>query len=148
MLDHYADSTYMPTRRAAAMKKSMFASQTLPRFNVRLTATLKAWVAQEAAARKCPMNTVILDALSMTMNQALREQLRREHDAAVRLAISIAQLPKGTAIVLQTEQHDLITDILVREPFQTNYSILARVHGEQVVFADNTAETAENGSSQ
>ena len=113
----------------------MFASQILPRLNVRLPAALKDWVAQEAADRKCPMNTVVLDALTMKMDQALSEQLGKKHDATVKLAISVAQLPKGTEIVLQTKHHDLRTGILVREPSQTNYSFLAEVHGEDVVFA-------------
>ncbi len=125
----------------------MFASQTLPRLNVRLPSAIKDWVAQEAADRKCPMNTVVLDALTMKMDQVLSEQLGKKHDAAVNLAISVAQLPKGTEIVLQTKHHDLRTDILVREPSQTDYSFLARVHGEEVVFAGDPITTVvESGA--
>ena len=125
----------------------MFASQILPRLNVRLPAALEDWVAQEAADRKCPMNTVVLDALSMMRDKAVSEQLSKKHDAAVKLAISVAQLPKGMEIVLQTEHHDLRTDILVREPSQSDYSTLARVHGEEVVFAGDPAATfAEAGA--
>jgi len=120
----------------------------LPKIIFRLPAALKAWVAEEAAGRKCPMNMVILDALTMKMDQALSEQLGQKHDAAVKLAISVAQLPKGTAIVFQTEHHDLRTDILVREPSQTDYSILARVHGEEVVFADDIPGDARSGDGQ
>ena len=126
----------------------MFASQTLPRLNVRLPAALKDWVAQEAADRKCPMNTIVLDALTMKMDQALSEQLAKKHDAAVNLAISVAQLPKGTAIILQTEHHGLRADILVREPLQVDYSILARVDGEEVVFAHNITGAAQSGDGQ
>jgi hypothetical protein len=53
-----------------------------------------------------------------------------QHAAAIEMAISVALLPKGTAIILQTKRHHLGTDILVCEPSQTNYSILAQVHGE------------------
>ena len=56
----------------------MFSSQILPRLNVRLPAALKDWVAQEAADRKCPMNTVVLHALSMMRDHALSEQRGQE----------------------------------------------------------------------
>jgi hypothetical protein len=60
-----------------------------------------------------------------------------QHAAAIEMAISVALLPRGTAIILQTKRHHLGTDILVCEPSQTNYSILAQVDGEEVVFVDD-----------
>lgn len=71
-----------------------------------------------------------------------------QHAAAIEMAISVAQLPKGTAIMLQSKHHQLRTDILVREPLQTNYSILARVHGEEVVFANDIGGDARGGDGQ
>ncbi len=125
----------------------MFASQSLPRLNIRLTAALRAWVAQEAVERKCPMNTVVLDALTMKMEQGLSELLGKKHDAAVKLAISVAQLPKGTGIVLQTDYLKLKTDILVRAPSDADYAVLAHVSGEEVAFSDDpTAAVAEAGA--
>jgi hypothetical protein len=38
---------------------------------------------------------------------------------------------------LQTEHDHLGTDILARRPSQADYSVLARVNGEEVVFADD-----------
>jgi hypothetical protein len=69
------------------------------------------------------------------------------HAAAIEMAISVARLPKGTAIILQVKGHHLRTDILVCEPSQTNYSILAQVHGEEVVFIDDfETPVAESGA--
>ena len=67
--------------------------------------------------------------------------------AAVKLAISVSQLPKGTTIVLQTDYLKLKTDILVRAPSDADYAVLARVSGEEVVFADDpTVAVAETGT--
>jgi hypothetical protein len=122
----------------------VFASQSLPRLNVRLPAIMKAWVAQEAADRNCPMNTVVLDAMSTRMNLASIEQMNKKHDAAIKLAISVAQVPKGTAIILQSDRPKLKTDILVKGSADADYSVLARVCGEEIIFFDNsTTNTAD-----
>lgn len=94
------------------------------------------------------MNAVVLDALIGKMDKALSGQLTKKHDAAVKLAISVAQLPEGSSIILQTEHHGLRTDILIREPLQVDYSILARVEGEEVVFTDNIADAPKGGDGQ
>jgi hypothetical protein len=60
-----------------------------------------------------------------------------QHAAAIEMAISVARLPRGTAIILQTALTHLGTDILVSRPSQAVYSVLARVRGEEVVFADD-----------
>ena len=63
------------------------------------------------------------------------------------MAISVALLPKGTALILQTAHDHLGTDILVSRPSQADYSVLARVSGEEVVFADDfVAPVAELGA--
>ena len=46
-------------------------------------------------------------------------------------------MPRGTAIILRNAHAHLGTDILVCEPCQTSYSILAQVHSEEVVFVDD-----------
>ena len=116
----------------------MFPTHSLPRLNIRLPADVKAWVVEEAAARQCPMNTVVLDALKTKMALVLSEQENKKHAAAIEMAISLARLPKGRAIILQTEHDHLGTDILVRRPSQGDYSVLASVDGEEVVFADDS----------
>jgi hypothetical protein len=60
-----------------------------------------------------------------------------QHTAAIEMTISVALLPRGTAIILQTVHH-LGTDILVCMPYQADYSILACIRGDEVVFADDT----------
>jgi hypothetical protein len=115
----------------------LFPTHSLPRLNIRLPADVKAWVLEEAAARQCPMNTVVLDALKTKMTLVLSEQENKKHAAAIEMAISVARLPTGTATMLQTKHHQLRTDILVREPSQADYSVLAGVDGEEVVFADD-----------
>jgi hypothetical protein len=122
-------------------------NRSLPRLNIRPPADVKEWVAQEAAARQCPMNTVVLDALKTKMALVLSEQENKKHAAAIELAISVARLPKGTATILPPKHHRLRTEILVCEPSQADYSILACVHGEEVVFADDPVTTvAESGA--
>jgi len=61
------------------------------------------------------------------------------HDVAVELAISVADLPKGTAIILQSASLGTKTDILVKEPTDTEYALLAHVSGAEVTFADDPA---------
>jgi hypothetical protein len=60
-----------------------------------------------------------------------------QHAAAIEMAISAAQLPKGTAIMLQTEHDHLRTHILVRRPSEAECSALACVDREGAVFADD-----------
>lgn len=94
------------------------------------------------------MNAVVVEAIDLLKAARAERDARDGHAAAIELAISVTQLPKGTAIILQTEHHGLRTDILVCEPSQTNYSILARVQGEEVVFDDTVAEAAKSGEDQ
>jgi hypothetical protein len=69
-----------------------------------------------------------------------------QHAAAIEIAISVALLPRGTAIILQNAHTHLRTDILVSRPSQTDYSVLACVRGEEVVFTDDfVTPVAESG---
>jgi len=93
------------------------------------------------------MNAIIVDAvdqLKATRGERLAEN---NHAAAIELVISAVRLPKGTAIMLQTENDHLGTDILVRRPSHADYSVLARVRGGEVVFADDfVMPVAESGA--
>jgi hypothetical protein len=121
----------------------------LPRLNVRLPADVSAWVAQEAAHRHCALNTVVLDALNTKMTLILIEQANKKHDAAVKQAISVADLPRGTEIILQSAAPGMKTDILVKARADADYSMLARVLGEEVTFADGrVAHFADSGQGQ
>ncbi len=61
------------------------------------------------------------------------------HDAAVKLAISVAQLPRSTMIILQSDSSGLQTDILVKAPSDAYCALLAQVSGVEVSFADDPA---------
>ena len=49
----------------------------------------------------------------------------------------MARLPRGTPIILQIERDHLGTNIWVRRPSQADYSVLACVRSEEVVFVDD-----------
>jgi len=114
---------------------------------IRLPTDLGQWVAEEGLRDRRSMNAIIVDAvgeLKATRTERLAED---NHAAAIELAISVALLPKGTAIMLQTENRHLETDILVRKPSQADYSILASVDGEEILFADDfVTPAAESGA--
>jgi hypothetical protein len=112
---------------------------------LRFPADLRQWVAQEGLRGRRSMNAVIVDAVEQLKVTRAERLADDSHAAAVELTISVARLPKGTAIMLQTERDHLETDILVRRPSQAHYSLLASVDGEEVVFPDNVG-TAESGA--
>lgn len=69
-----------------------------------------------------------------------------QHAAAIEMAISVAQLPKGTAIILH-KHHRVRTDILVCSPSQADYSVLASVDGDEIVLAgDFVTPVAESAA--
>jgi hypothetical protein len=114
---------------------------------LRLPADLRRWVAEEALHGRCSMNAVIVDAVDQLKATRTETLAGDNHAAAVELAISIARLPKGAAIMLQTENRHLKTDILVRSPSQADYWILASVDGEEILFADDfVTPAAESGA--
>ena len=115
---------------------------------LRLPADLRQWVVHEALVGRRSMNAVVVEAVDFMKSTRTDQFEDDQHAAAIEMAISVAQLPKGTAIMLQSKHHQLRTDILVREPLQTNYSILARVHGEEVVFANDIGGDARGGDGQ
>jgi hypothetical protein len=69
------------------------------------------------------------------------------HIAAVDLAISVAHLPRSTAIILQSKSACIspATDILVKAPGDADYTLLARVWGVDVTFVDVPAARAVLG---
>jgi len=113
---------------------------------LRLPADLRQWVAHEASVARRSMNAVVVEAVDILKSTRTDQLVEDQHVAAIELAISLSRLPKGTAIMLQTEHHHLRTVILVLRPLQTDYSILARVHGEEVIF--DTAGDARSGDGQ
>ncbi len=114
---------------------------------VRLPGDLRHWVAQEALRGCRSINAVVIEAIDLLKATRTNQLADDRHATAIEMAISVARLPKGTAIILQTEHHGLRTDILVREPLETDYLIIARVHGEEVLFADDPVATvAETGA--
>lgn len=104
---------------------------------LRLPADLRQWVAEEGLRGRRSMNAVIVDAIGQSKAIRTERMAEDNHAAAIELAISVAQLAKGTAIMLQTEHHHLRTGILVRKPSQADYSVLACVRGEDVAFVDD-----------
>ncbi len=81
------------------------------------------------------MNAVVIEAVDLLKNSRNEDVADDQHAAAIELAISLARLPKGTAIILKPDNNSHLTKILVRKPAQADYSILAYVHREQVVVA-------------
>ena len=112
---------------------------------LRLPPDLRQWVAHEASVNRRSMNAVVVEAVDILKSTRTDQLAEDQHLAAVDRAIFVSRLPKGTAIMLQTEHHNLRTNILVLRPLQTSYSILARVHGQEVVFA---AGDVRNGDGQ
>jgi hypothetical protein len=114
---------------------------------LRFPTDLRRWVAEEALHGRRSMNAVIVDAVEQLKATRANRLAEDNHAAAIELTISAARLPKGTAIMLQTEREHLGTDILVRRPSQADYSVLASVDGEEVVFAnDFVTPVAESGT--
>ena len=68
-----------------------------------------------------------------------------QHAAAIEMAISVARLPQARRSFCRP-RHRQRTEILVCEPSQADYSVLACVHCEEVVFADDFAPAAESGT--
>jgi hypothetical protein len=114
---------------------------------IRLPTVLRQWVAEEGLRDRRSMNAIIVDAVAQFKSTRTERLAEDNHAAAIELAISVARLPNGTAIMLQTEHDHLRADILVREPSQADYSILAHVDGEKVVFAgDFVTPVVESGA--
>jgi hypothetical protein len=114
---------------------------------LRFPAELRRWIAEEAQHGRRSMNAVIVDAVEQLKAVRAGRLAEDNHAAAIERTISAARLPKGTAIMLQTEHEHMRTDILVRRPFQADFSVLACVRGGEVVFADDfVMPVAESGA--
>jgi hypothetical protein len=114
---------------------------------LRLPADLRQWLAREAVQGSRSQNAVVVEAIDLLRATRTERLADDNHSAAIELAISVARLPKSTAIMLQTKDRHLRTDILVRKPSQGNYSVLACVDGKEVVFADDfITSVAESGA--
>ncbi|HMD61982.1 MAG TPA: hypothetical protein VKG78_11145 [Opitutaceae bacterium] len=83
---------------------------------VRLPADLHQWVADEALRGRHSMNAVVVEAVDLLKATRAERRAHERHVAAIELAISVTQLPMGTAIIMQTDYLELKTDILVRAP--------------------------------
>jgi hypothetical protein len=93
------------------------------------------------------MNAVVIEAVDLLKATRTEQLADARHAAAIELAISLGRLPKGTEIILKSGDNSHATEILVRRPPQPDYSLLARVHGEEVVCVDDPPTTvAESGA--
>ena len=108
---------------------------------LRLPADLREWVADEALRSRRSMNAVVIEGVNLLRVTRTDQLADDHHAAAIELAISVARLPKGTAIILNRDDNSRTTEILVRRPTEPDFSILARVHGEEVVFASDPIAT-------
>ena len=115
----------------------------MPSFDlkVRLPGDPHRWVAEEALRSSYSMNAVVVAAIE-TLRTARSDQLAdHRHKAAIETAISLGWLPKGTEIILTPDKNDRRTEVMIRKPAETHFSVLAHVHGEDVVFAGNPRAT-------
>jgi hypothetical protein len=115
---------------------------------VRLPAELREWVVHEALVGRRSMSAVVVEAVDFMKSTQTYQFEDYQHAAAIERAISVAHLPKGTAIMLQTEHDHLRTHILVQRPSEADCSVLACVDGKEVVFADDFARDARSGDGE
>jgi hypothetical protein len=114
---------------------------------VRLPAELREWVVHEALVGRRSMSAVVVEAVDFMKSTRTYQLEDDQHAAAIERAISMAHLPKGTAIMLETDHDRLRTHILVRRPPEADCSTLAYVDGKEVVFADGFVKpVAESGA--
>jgi hypothetical protein len=108
---------------------------------LRLPPDLRQWVAHEALVGRRSMNAVVVEAVDFLKSTRTDQLADDQHAAAIKRAISVAHLPRGTAIILQSHDPALKTDVLIKAAADADYSLLARVRGEEVTFADDPAPT-------
>jgi len=94
------------------------------------------------------MNAVVVEAIDLLKATRAERQARDGHAAAIELAISRARVPKGTEIAWRPDKNGYRTEILARKPSEADYTVLAIVHGDEVVFAANVAGAARGGDGQ
>ena len=105
---------------------------------VRLPTDLHRWLAHEALRDRRSLNAIVIEAVGLLKATRTLQLSGETHAAAIELAISMARLPEGTAIILKPDRNSHRTEILIRRPFETDYSLLARVHEAEVVFAEGS----------
>jgi hypothetical protein len=106
---------------------------------VRLPADLRQWVVHEALVGRRSMNALVVEAIELLKANRTDRLAEEKHALAIELAISLVRCPNGTEIILRLGCNNHRTEILVREPSQVDYLVLASVQGEEVVFADDVA---------
>jgi hypothetical protein len=89
------------------------------------------------------MNAVVVDAVASLKATRTERHADARHAAAIERAITLARLPIGAGIILKAHNSGQTTEILVCKPSAADYSILARVSGENVVFADDPVTAAQ-----
>jgi hypothetical protein len=104
---------------------------------VRLPIDLGRWVADEAFRGRTSMNAVVVDAVASLKATRTERHADAKHAAAIERAITLATLPTGAGIILKPHNNGQMTEILVCKPSAAEYSVLARVSGENIVFADD-----------
>jgi hypothetical protein len=104
---------------------------------VRLPADLREWVTHQALVGRRSMSAVVVEAIDVLKSTRATQFEADQHAAAIERAISVAHLPQGTAIMLQTERDHLRTQIFVQKPCEVDCSVLAFVVGQKVVFPEN-----------
>ena len=104
---------------------------------LRFPADLRRWVAEEALHGRRSMNAVIVEAVGRLKATRTAKLADDHHAAAIELAISLARLTKGTETIFRPDYDTHRTEILVRKASQADYSVLASVNGEEVVFVDD-----------
>ena len=114
-------------------------SRDLPKIVVRLPRDVKRWLVEQAVENASSQTSEIVRAVRERMVRCHAGSAELAHNVAVELAISVADLPKGTAIILQSASPGMKTDILVKAPSDADYLLVARVLGEEVAFADDPA---------
>lgn len=112
---------------------------------LRLPADLRQWVVHEALVGRRSMNAVVVEAVDFLKSTRTNKLADDQHAAAIKRAISMAHLPRGTAILLQSDDPALRTDILIKALADADYSLLARVLGEEATFADDPVESPPSG---
>ena len=121
-------------------------AESSPSIFLRLPADLRQWVVHEALIGRRSMNALVVEAVELLKANRTERLADEKHAFAIEMAISFARCPKGTEIIFKSDNSTHRTEILARKPSQADYSILACVHGEEVVLAGDPVTTvAEYG---
>ncbi len=118
----------------------LYTSDALPRLSVRLPADLSLWIAEEASNTRRSMNGVVVEALNLLKDVRADELRGPKHDAAVFQAITLAEMPRGTSIIIKSGQRPFQTELLRQSLDGNKLALFALVIDEDIqVF--NTSST-------